>query len=96
MYEIPTPEELRSFMVSNNLTGADVSALTGVDPRTARRWIAYKNHRPIPWASWTLLLLFTKNTTEEKLLELISQWKAEKTKSSRPLFAKPRKTLKDT
>ena len=74
-------------MIENNLTGADIAALTGVNPRTARRWVGsqdQKGARPIPWSDWALLLLLTGKTTVESLLNEISKWKAQKT--TRGLF----------
>jgi uncharacterized membrane-anchored protein len=81
MYEVPSPEEIKIFMDENDLTGADIAALTGVDARTARRWVAPANQkgaRVIPWAAWTLILILTGKTTKKELLKLIDQWKAEK------------------
>jgi len=80
MYETPTPDKLKSFMVDNDLTGADIAALTGVNPRTARRWIAppdQKGARPIPWSSWALILLLTGKMSVDNLFAMISKWKAE-------------------
>jgi len=77
-YETPSPEELRKFMLKNNLTGADISALTGVIPRTARYWVSSAKHKYphfIPWAAWALLQILTGEKTKEDFLSLIDQWK---------------------
>ena len=87
MYNIPTPEELRLFMQNNKLTGADIAALTGVNPRTARRWIQpseQKGAKKILWAEWALILLLLKKMNIETLLTTLEKWKAEKT--GRKLF----------
>jgi hypothetical protein len=87
MYEIPTPEEIKEFMVENDLTGADMAALSGVKPRAARRWVApvdQKGARPIPWAAWALIQLLTGKASKSDYLKKISAWKAEST--SRELF----------
>lgn len=81
MYETPTPEQLKEFMQKNNLTGADIAALTGVNARTARRWVApadQKGARPIPWMAWAMIQMLTGKTAKEEFLKLIDQWKAEK------------------
>jgi hypothetical protein len=78
MYETPSPDELRNFMSEKNLTGADVSALTGVIPRTARYWVSpAKRKYPhiIPWAAWALLQILTGEKTKEEVISLIDQWK---------------------
>jgi hypothetical protein len=82
MYETPTPDELKTFMYQNNLTGVDIAALAGVSPRTARRWVSptdYKDARPIPWADWILILLLTGKTDIKSVFENINKWKKEKT-----------------
>jgi hypothetical protein len=81
MYETPTPEELKKFMGSNNLTGADIAALAGVTPRAARRWVEpanQKGSRPIPWAAWGMVLILTGKKTKNDFLKLIDKWKKEK------------------
>ena len=91
MYEIPTPEDFKKYMVDNNLTGADISALTGVNSRTARRWIQPVHHKgasPIPWAAWAMIELLTGKKTKEDFLKLIDQWK--KDDIGRGLFEKGR------
>jgi hypothetical protein len=80
MYEIPTPEEIKEFMVENNLTGADMAALSGVKPRAARRWVApvdQKGAAPIPWAAWALIQILTGKVSKSEYLKKISAWKAE-------------------
>jgi len=78
MYETPRPEEIKKFMVDNNLTGADVAALTGVKPRAARRWVQPENHKgaaPIPWAAWAMLQILTGKKTKDDFLKIIDKWK---------------------
>jgi hypothetical protein len=80
MYETPTPEEIKKFMVENNLTGADMAALSGVKPRAARRWVApadQKGAAPIPWAAWALIQILTGKASKNECLKKISAWKAE-------------------
>jgi len=89
MYETPTPEKLKLFLYENNLTGADIAALTGVNPRTARRWVSppdQKGSKPIPWSDWALILLLTGKMSISDMLLMVGNWKAEKTKTGRPLF----------
>jgi len=69
-------------MQDNNLTGADIAALTGATSRTARRWIQppdQKGSKKISWASWALILILTGKENRENILTLINQWKADKT-----------------
>jgi hypothetical protein len=80
MYETPAPEELKKFMVENNLTGADIAAMTGVKPRTARSWIApksQKNARDIPWAAWAMVLLLMGKQSKKDIEKSVNKWKAE-------------------
>jgi len=80
MYEIPGPEELKKFMVENNLTGADLAALTGVKPRSARQWVSppeKKSARAIPWAAWAMILILTGKKTKDEIFSLIDGWKRE-------------------
>ena len=82
MYETPTSEELRGFMQDNNLTGADIEALTGVAPRTARQWVepsTLKSTSSIPWAAWTLINILLGKLDKKAILESIDRWKTEKT-----------------
>jgi hypothetical protein len=82
MYDIPSPEEIRAFMAKNNLSGADVAALTGVAPRAARRWLVAadkKDYHPMPWAAWALMLLLIGDKTKTEILKMINAWKEEKT-----------------
>lgn len=81
MYNTPTPEELRGFMNKHNLTGADIAAMSGVDARTARRWVApaeQKGAKPIPWTVWALIQILTGEKDKAEILQLIDQWKQEK------------------
>ena len=80
MYEVPSPEEIKKFMIENNLTGADMAALSGVKPRAARRWVApvkSKGAAPIPWAAWALIQILTGKIKKADLLKLIGKWKNE-------------------
>jgi len=80
MYETPSPEELKKFMVDNNLTGADVAALAGVSARTARHWIEpvnTKGWRSMPWAAWAMILLLTGKKTVDEILKTVDNWKRE-------------------
>jgi len=80
MYEIPSSDELRKFMNENNMTGADLAALTGVKPRTARQWVApigSKSFCKIPWAAWAILLILTGKTNKKELLKQVDAWKRE-------------------
>jgi hypothetical protein len=82
MYEVPSPEEIKKFMIENDLTGADMAALSGVKPRAARRWVApveSKGAAAIPWAAWALIQILTGKTKKTDLLKLIGKWKKEET-----------------
>ena len=81
MYEVPAPEELKSFVIENKLTGADIAAMTGVSPRAVRHWLAPagKGNRAIPWTAWALILLLTGKIKKTELVKSINQWKKEKT-----------------
>ena len=77
-YKTPSPEELKKFMIDNNLTGADLAALAGVSPRAARRWVepeSQKGSRLIPWAAWGMIQLLTGKKTKEDFLKMINKWK---------------------
>jgi hypothetical protein len=80
MYDIPGPDELKRFMIDNNLTGADLAALTGVKPRSARQWVAppgSKSARAIPWAAWAMILILTGKKTKDEIFKLVDGWKKE-------------------
>jgi hypothetical protein len=80
MYEVPSPEEIKKFMVENNLTGVDMAALSGVKPRAARRWVApadQKGAAPIPWAAWALIQILVGKVSKNEYLKKISAWKTE-------------------
>lgn len=56
----PTHADLRALTRRYKLTGAAVARITGVLPRTVRKWQAppaVANHSPIPYAAWRLLLI---------------------------------------
>lgn len=81
MYDTPSPEELRAFMIKKNLTGADIAALTGVLPRSARHWVQPENQkgaRAIPWAAWAMIQILTGEKSKEDFIELVDKWKKEK------------------
>jgi len=78
MYETPSPEEIRKFMQENELTGADLAALSGVSPRAARRWVEPENQkgrRAIPWAAWMMILILTGKKTKKEVFEMVDNWK---------------------
>ena len=78
MYETPSPEEIRKFMQENELTGADLAALSGVKPRTARQWVAplgSKSFCKIPWAAWMMILILTGKKTKKEVFEMVDNWK---------------------
>lgn len=56
----PTHADIRAVTQRYKLTGAAVAQLTGVLPRTVRKWLAppeVANHAPMPYAAWRLLLI---------------------------------------
>ncbi|TQK07839.1 transcriptional regulator [Herbaspirillum sp. SJZ107] len=56
----PTYTDVRALTQRYKLTGAAVARITGVLPRTVRKWHAppeTTNHSPIPYAAWRLLLI---------------------------------------
>lgn len=56
----PTYIDVRAVTQRYKLTGAAVARITGVLPRTVRKWHAspaVANHAPIPYAAWRLLLI---------------------------------------
>ena len=76
-------------MAENNLTGADIAALAGVKPRTARCWIQPCNQsgaRAIPWAAWAMIQLLTNKKSKDDFLHLINSCKKEA--GGRGLFEK--------
>jgi hypothetical protein len=81
MYETPSPKELREFMAENRLTGADIAALAGVTPRSARRWVEppdQRGARGIPWAAWVIIQILTGKIKKEDLVKKVDRWKKEK------------------
>ena len=87
VYEIPSPDELRKFMNENNMTGADLAALTGVKPRSARQWVSppgSKSSRAIPWAAWAILLILTGKKTKKEVFKMVDDWK--RTEKGRGIF----------
>jgi hypothetical protein len=80
VYEVPPPADLKQFMADNNLTGADIAALTGVKPRSARQWVAppgSKSYRAIPWAAWAMILILTGKKTKDEVFKMVDDWKRE-------------------
>jgi hypothetical protein len=58
----PTHLDVRAVTQRCELTGATVAQITGVTPRTVRKWLAppeVENHAPMPYAAWRLLLIET-------------------------------------
>jgi hypothetical protein len=56
----PTHVDLRAITQQHALTGTAVARITGVLPRTVRKWLApaeVANHTQIPYAAWRLLLI---------------------------------------
>lgn len=56
----PTHIDVRAITQRYKLTGSAVASLTGVLPRTVRKWLAppgVANHAAIPYAAWRLLLI---------------------------------------
>ena len=81
MYDTPSPEELRAFMIKKNLTGADIAALSGVAPRSARQWVQAKNTkgaRAIPWAAWAIIQILTGEKSKGDYIKLVDEWKKER------------------
>lgn len=61
-YIAPTHDDVRAIAQRFSLSGAAVARLTGVLPRTVRKWMAppdVANHSPIPYAAWRILLIET-------------------------------------
>jgi len=58
----PTHADIRALTQRHDLTGSAVARITGVSPRTVRKWHAppeADNHSPVPYAAWRLLLIET-------------------------------------
>jgi DNA-binding transcriptional regulator YiaG len=54
--------DIRAITQRYELSGAAVARITGVVPRTVRKWLAppeADNHAPMPYAAWRLLLIET-------------------------------------
>lgn len=86
MYETPTPEELKAYMEIQELTYADIAAMSGVSLRTAQRWTQpreSKEAKAIPWAAWAMVMLLSGMTTEPLLYKVVDDWK--KTSTGRGL-----------
>lgn len=69
-----TYDALRTVLARHALTGSAAARLLGVDSRTVRRWTAPPEQpgaRPMPIASWWLLLILTGETTVPELLNHI-------------------------
>lgn len=61
-FTAPTYLDIRAITHKYGLSGADVSRITGVLPRTVRKWLAppdAANHTDVPYAAWRLLLIET-------------------------------------
>jgi len=59
-FKPPTHIDIRAVTQRFGLTGTDLARLTGVLPRTVRKWLAppdIANHSPMPYAAWRLLLI---------------------------------------
>jgi hypothetical protein len=69
----PTHADVRALTQRYKLTGAAVAQLTGVLPRTVRKWLAppnVANHSPIPYAAWRLLLIEVGLAGRSSMIEL--------------------------
>lgn len=56
----PTHVDVRAITQRYMLTGSTVARITGVSPRTVRKWLAPPdavNCAPMPYAAWRLLLI---------------------------------------
>jgi hypothetical protein len=56
----PSHNDVRAVTERCRLTGSALARLTGVTPRTVRKWLAppeVENHAPMPYAAWRLLLI---------------------------------------
>jgi hypothetical protein len=61
-FSAPSHSDVRVVTVRFKLTGSTVARVTGVTPRTVRKWLApptAENHAPMPYAAWRLLLIET-------------------------------------
>ncbi len=61
-YTPPTWQEIRALLHKHHLTGSQVGALTGVNPRAVRKWQAppeASSHTEMPYSAWRLLLILT-------------------------------------
>jgi hypothetical protein len=58
--EKPTPEQIRQLIEGKGVSGQDAAALLKVSRFAWVKWVTHEgsqNHRPIPAATWELLLL---------------------------------------
>jgi hypothetical protein len=56
----PSHNDVRAVTQRYGLTGSALARVTGVTPRTVRKWLAppeVENHAPMPYAAWRLLLI---------------------------------------
>lgn len=65
----PNAADLRAWIEGKGITQSAVARVTGVNPRTARRWIQPpgNGHVPIPPAAWRLLLLWSGDIAPDDL-----------------------------
>lgn len=59
-FKPPIWTDIRRVTHQHSLTGSEVAQLTGVKPRTVRKWLSppeAENHSPMPYAAWRLLLI---------------------------------------
>jgi hypothetical protein len=76
MYEVPTPEDFRGWLKTQNLTGAQAGKILGMDARTIRRYTAPEDqagHRAIPWSAWILLRLYTGELSLKEYRAMITR-----------------------
>ena len=67
----PSPEEVRELIKKTNLTGSQIADLIGVTGRTIRRYIG--GEKPIHYAEWRLLLIYTNLVTPETISDVINK-----------------------
>jgi hypothetical protein len=59
-FTAPSHNDVRAVTQRYSLTGSALARVTGVTPRTVRKWLAppeVENHAPMPYAAWRLLLI---------------------------------------
>lgn len=70
-YVPPTSADVRSIIKGTGATGKLIAGLTGVDPRTVRKWQAppdASNHAPCPYSAWRMILIAAGKVSPPALL----------------------------